>query len=337
MKKIKISTEYFHGCISVETTKKGLKPWRIRENERLLFPSPNDNFLKQSEQTSGVRLRLRTNSKTLVLVVAPTKANRAFDLVSRGDILQTLSLDAGKSQVTFEGLKGKLSTYEIWLDPANSIEVKGFEVENKSTCSPAKDRRKRWVTYGSSITHCGGSLSPAKIWAGVAARELDLNLTSLGYGGQCHVDPMMARTIRDTPADLISLKLGINVYGRCSLNDRSFVPALIGTVMTIREKHPKTPILLISPVCSPQRESKENDVGMTLQIMRTQMQDAMKRIKKSTGDENLFYLSGLKLANASFAEIYMPDQLHPNGEGYVKMGKHFVKYVPKEIRASLDI
>ena len=167
------------------------------------------------------------------------------------------------------------------------------------------------------------------IWSGVAARALDLNLTSIGLGGQCHIDPMFARTIRDLPADFITLKLGINVQGAASLSSRTYRPAIIGTIMTIHEKHPKTPIMLISPVCSPPREKNPNAVGMTLEIMRKEMQDACRRIRSATGDDNLYYLSGLKLANAAFAQKYMPDDLHPNGEGYIRMGRNFLKHLPQ--------
>ena len=57
----------------------------------------------------------------------------------------------------------------------------------------------------------GCAASPATTWPATCARVADLNLTSFGFGGQCHMDQAMARVIRDMEADCISLKLGINV------------------------------------------------------------------------------------------------------------------------------
>ncbi|MGE9291343.1 MAG: SGNH/GDSL hydrolase family protein, partial [Puniceicoccales bacterium] len=42
------------------------------------------------------------------------------------------------------------------------------------------------------------------------------------------------------------------------------------------------------------------------------------------GDKNLFYLDGLDLFGESQAK-HLPDNLHPNAEGYKIMGENFLK------------
>ena len=68
-----------------------------------------------------------------------------------------------------------------------------------------------WATWGSSLTHCVRAGSAARVWPGTVARTHDVNLVNLGFGGQCHLDPMVAMHIRDLPASCISMKLGINM------------------------------------------------------------------------------------------------------------------------------
>ncbi|GAA4964943.1 hypothetical protein GCM10023238_35730 [Streptomyces heliomycini] len=80
-------------------------------------------------------------------------------------------------------------------------------------------------------------------------------LINLGFGGSALVDPFTARAIRDTPADLISLKLGINVVNSDAMRLRAFAPAVHGFLDTIREGHPATPLLLVSPVLCPTHEN----------------------------------------------------------------------------------
>ncbi|MEV7468866.1 hypothetical protein AB0O20_20510 [Streptomyces kronopolitis] len=65
------------------------------------------------------------------------------------------------------------------------------------------------------------------------------------------LDPYVARTIRDMPADLISLKVGINIVALATFRLRTFGPAVHGFLDTVRDGHPDTPLLLMSPVSSP--------------------------------------------------------------------------------------
>ena len=154
------------------------------------------------------------------------------------------------------------------------VVVKSLKINSDAEISKVTDDRLKWTTYGSSITHCVRAHSPALTWPAVVARKHALNLTALGYGGQCHVDPMIAIMIRDIPADLITLKLGINVQGAGSLNPRTFKSAVIGMIKIIREKQPKTPIGIISPIISPPRENLKNN-GLSLCDMRSELQDAV--------------------------------------------------------------
>lgn len=82
----------------------------------------------------------------------------------------------------------------------------------------------------------------------VAARAADVRLHNLGFGGSAMVDPFTARVIRDTPADVISVKLGINVVNGDVMRRRAFEPAVHGFLDTIRDGHPSTPVLLVSPI-----------------------------------------------------------------------------------------
>ena len=161
------------------------------------------------------------------------------------------------------------------------------------------------------------------------AREQGLNLTCLGYGGQCHLDPMVARMIRDLPADFLSMKVGINIYGSGSLNARSFGPAIIGFVHIVREKHPDTPFAVISPIFSPPRESTLNSAGFTLAAMREEVAEAVQALKAS-GDRNIHYIDGLDLFGSEHADM-LPDDLHPDAQGYKVLAQNFSRKVAQTV------
>ena len=78
-----------------------------------------------------------------------------------------------------------------------------------------------------------------------------MELINLGFGGSALLDPFTARALRDTPADLISVKIGINVVNADLMRLRAFAPAVHGFLDTIREGHPTTPLLVVSPILLP--------------------------------------------------------------------------------------
>ena len=116
--------------------------------------------------------------------------------------------------------------------------------------APVTSDRPRWVHHGSSISHGSVATYPTEPWPVVAARLAGLDLVNLGFGGSALLDPFVARTIRDTPADRISLKLGINLVNLDLMRLRAFGPAVHGFLDTIRDGHPHTPLLVISPSCA---------------------------------------------------------------------------------------
>ena len=53
--------------------------------------------------------------------------------------------------------------------------------------------------------------TPRGVWPVAAADQLDLDVTNLGFAANAHLDPFTARAMRDSGADLFSLKIGINI------------------------------------------------------------------------------------------------------------------------------
>jgi lysophospholipase L1-like esterase len=314
--------ELFQGTLALEEKEGWIQPWRLPREDSPLFHS---HLLERAVLPSGVRLRFSLRAPQVGLRCRPLPVNRLFDLTRAGEIVRTSVLPAGEEEVWFRGLGEEETVFEIWFPPANPVQVTDL-ILPEGEISPAPLQKVKWTTYGSSITHCAAAFSPARTWPAIAARMNDVNLTCLGFGGSCHLEPQMAKVIRDTPADIISLKLGINVYGQNTLNERTFMPAVIGMIERIREKHPDTPLGVISPIYSPEREAQPNNVGMTLQLVREWVEESVRRIQQRFGDWNIYYFSGLDIFGPELSE-YLPDNLHPDGTGYEILGKNFSQKV----------
>jgi hypothetical protein len=310
------------GAISLRREADWVQPWRLPYDRRGLFPP--DALLERAAMPAGVRIRFRSDATAVAGEVEPQPEMAPIDICCDGARVGSVEM-AGRGSFRFDGLPPGPKTVELWLPQFGELRLRWLDLPDGSTLEPDEDPRPRWVTYGSSITQCRTAASPTETWPAIVARERGLNLTCLGYGGQCHLDPAIARLIRDLPADYLSICAGINIYGAASLGPRSFGPALIGTVQTVREGHPDTPLALISPIFSPPRETVANAVGFTLEAMRDEVAGAVEALR-AHGDSNLHYVDGLRLFGPDLADR-LPDDLHPDAEGYRRLGASFLREV----------
>ena len=363
--------------------RKGLSPRRLPDWTRMQVPQVMDVIVRMP---SGVRLRFNTTASRVGLEFLATnlvnsgseRTQITFNLEMRGvngtqenklifaasDKGNAIHLDRAKpgkfdlvrgraDTVWFESLPEGDKCCELWLPHNAFIELRTLQLdEGASLSAPDPDERPRWLHYGSSISHCMEADEPALTWPAVAARQAGANLQSLGFGGQCHLDQFVARTIRDSDADVVSIKVGINVINMDSMRERVFVSALHGFIDTIREGKPDAPIVLISPIYCPSAEhapgptlpdrngkfitfsgqEKLREGCLTLARTRVLISELVKQ-RKSQGDNNLSYLDGLSLFGAEDAGD-LPDDLHPNAAGYVRMGERFAPLLSKSLAAA---
>lgn len=318
----------WQGAISLQRTGEWVMPWRIPHELRGLFPS--EALQERAAMPAGVRISFLSDTTSIaVQIELHAEDIQKLDIYCDGDLHGSVALAGGSETVRVDGLPQKDKLIELWLPQHGIIKIRSIELDDGASLAPFEDTRPKWVTYGSSITHCGAAESPSLTWPAIVARESGLNLTCLGYGGNCHLEPMLARMIRELPADFLSMKVGINIYGSASLNERTFRAAIIGFVQIIREKHPDTPFAVISSIYSPPRETELNAVGFSLRDMREEVSEAVEALK-AHGDGNMYYVDGLNLFGAEHAHM-LPDELHPDSEGYKILAQNFLKEVAKPI------
>jgi lysophospholipase L1-like esterase len=293
--------------------------------------------------TAGVRLRCSTTSRALRLtgdqrlLAQPTSDERrgAYDLYVDGELFArdwgsggaTMAPETGALvgdetfAVAFNDLPAGDKLVELWLPQSATFSLTGMEIDEGAVIGPAPDTRRRLLFHGSSITHCMEAEGASSGWPAVAARLAGVSHQNLGWAGSCLLSGLAARIIRDTPADAIILKLGINVWADGMLKARTFLDSAHAMISIIRERHPTTPILVVSPIYSPGREDLGQNGGMPLQQMRQVLQEVV-AVRAAAGDQAIRYLSGLELFGEADAQL-LPDDLHPNTEGYRLMGERF--------------
>jgi lysophospholipase L1-like esterase len=317
------------------------------------FPVAEMSFLDPATRwvascAAGVRLRLKTDSRSLRLsatqraAIAPEVERTAnYELYVDGKLFSRapahggarLTMEGGivgdeHATIAFADLPAGEKTLELWLPQTATVSITSLELEDGAQWAAWPDTRKRLIFHGSSISHCMEADGSSGAWPAVAAGLADLAHLNLGWGGSCLLSGQAARLIRDQRADGIVLKLGINVWFEGMLKERTFADAAHAMVSIIRDKHPTTPLMIVSPIYSPGREDESSEGGVPLTRMR-ELLEAVVQTRIRAGDAKISYLSGLALFNApDVADL--PDNLHPNTAGYRRMGERFYETVLKD-------
>ncbi|MDA3630758.1 GDSL-type esterase/lipase family protein [Saccharopolyspora sp. WRP15-2] len=367
-----ITADVLRGALDLERTERGVLPHRLPAKARA--QSSDGQLAMVESQPSGVRLAFRTAATAVELDVLPTKTvyrgaqtlpGNAYDLLVDGRLAGRATADGGNvltidmaagtmttesgpvATVRFTDLAAEEKDVEIWLPYREVTELVALRTD--APVEPVPDRGRRvWLHHGSSISHGSNAESSTTTWPALAAATGDVELINLGLGGSALLDPFTARALRDTPADLISIKIGINVVNADLMRLRAFGPAVHGFLDTIREGHPTTPLLVISPILCPIHEDTpgpgapvfddgvvrfratgdpaERAAGkLTLTVIREEL--ARITAARAADDPNLHHLDGRELyGEDDFAELPLPDALHPDAATHRRIAERFAKH-----------
>ncbi|MFI6039846.1 GDSL-type esterase/lipase family protein [Streptomyces sp. NPDC051315] len=361
------------GALEIERTEHGILPHRLPAAARA--QCADEQLAMAESQPSGVRLAFRTRATAVELDTLPTKRHYVgapprpdgvYDLLvdgrltGRGSVTGGHSLTIDMTTGTFEHRPGTPGTVrftdlpegakeiEIWLPHNETTELVALRTDAPVEPAPADPDRRVWLHHGSSISHGSDAARPTGIWPALAASLGGVELINLGLAGSALLDPFTARVLRDTPADLISVKIGINLVNADLMRLRAFTPAVHGFLDTIRDGHPTTPLLVVSPILCPMHEETPgpsvpdfSDLGsgrlrfvpmgdraevaggkLTLRVIREELARIV--AQRAADDPHLHYLDGRALYGEGDAgELPLPDQLHPDAATHRRMGERF--------------
>ncbi len=367
-----LTADLVRGALDLERTAHGLLPHRLPAWARAQCADPQ--LALAEAQPSGVRLVFRTRATAVELDTLPTKRvytgapprpDGVYDLlvdgrpagqgtVSGGNVL-TVDMATGATEhrpgpvgtLRFTGLPDRAKDVEIWLPHNETTELVALRTDAPVEPATASGRRV-WLHHGSSISHGSDAASPSTTWPARAAALAGVELINLGLGGSALLDPFTARALRDTPADLISVKIGINLVNTDLMRLRAFGPAVHGFLDTVREGHPTTPLLVVSPIhCALHEDTPGPTVPdltalaagrlrfraagdpaervsgkLTLAVIREELARIVRQ--RAAEDPHLGYLDGRALyGEADAAELPLPDGLHPDAATHLRIGERF--------------
>ncbi len=297
----------------------------------------NERGRMLSMESTGVEIRFVTPSPN-VRVLVSTLENEGYVWVQRGNYsLGRYPLVAGKitplNLVTPERfvwvkpgtLSDDMFSPDVWRISFNrnvgvfhAIDTFGHPVR-----PPEKNElpKKRYLAYGSSITH--GSLNG---YAAQAARRLKADLLNKGLSGSCHIEKETADFLcEEVDFDFATLELGVNM--RDTFDPAEFEKRAAYLIRTMVKKHPAKPIFLITifpnfeTFRTESTRGQENDLAFN-RIVRD-LAAGLKHpfLQVIEGSEVLTEFSGLG-----------QDLIHPSEEfGHVLMGENLARIISERM------
>lgn len=364
---------FVEAAADLEQGEHGLVPHRLPAWLRSQMPDPQ--LLSVERQPSGVHLRFRTDATRIELVLHTARTTFGGIERARGHVdvtvdgehvlrdsltggdLTTVDLATGAPSLArgehhrtvVDDLPAGPSTVELWLPHQEAVEL--VELRANSEVHGAPSTEPRWIHHGSSISQGSNAAGPRDVWPIAAAEALGLDLRDLGLGGSALVDPALARVIRDSPADVVSLAFGINVVNLDGMRRRTLLAAVHGFLDTVRDGHPTAPILLITPIhCEIHKRTPgpggidpaaltsgtlrflatgtpgDTALGrLTLEGVREVLADV---VAHRAEDPHLHLLDGLELYGAADERATpLPDGLHPDTATHHLIARRFVEHV----------
>jgi len=274
---------------------------------------PRDTW-QTAQLPVGVRLELTSEAEAVdIAYVTATEdlgyrgdgAGRRFSLWRAGTLVdeEKAELGEGRVRLALGGWPGD-ETAIVYLPEGMKPTIKSLSGVG-GRVEPAPADQRRWIAYGDSVAEGWVASGPAYAWPAVAGRRHGLDVVNMGYAGAARGEVASAEQIANLDADVISITHGTNCWTRTP-HSVDMMRAGVGAFLdVVREGHPETPIVVVSPVLRPDAEETPNRLGASLRDLRGAMEEA-------AAERDVVLIPGGDLIGAD----NLGDGIHPDDEGH---------------------
>ena len=201
----------------------------------------------------------------------------------------------------------------------------------KGGISPAPNL-PRWIAYGDAVTQGWIASGPAQGWAAIVARKAGLDVVNLGFAAAGRGEIVSAEHIAALPADIISIAYGASCWSRVPHSVGMVAEGFRGFLDVIRQGHPLTPIVVVSPFVRPDAEKEPNRLGATLANIRNAI-ESVTRDRMASGDPTLSLVAG----KSTISEEHLGDGIHPGDEGHKRTASAVAKALTTAMKSAREL
>ena len=294
--------------------------WRLPAGSKDTFPPAVWNL---ALDPTGGRIRFRTDSSTVAVKLEwprpPGMRNmHAFgqsgvDLYVGDTYWSTATPDKdaapGKvyEHVYFKGQPRAMRDITIYLSLYSPVKVLEIGLDPGAVVEAAKPFAvaRPVVYYGTSITQGGCASRAGMSYQAILGRRLNLDHVNLGFSGNGRGEAALARAVSEIDAAAFVLDFAQN-NGTVESLAQVYDPF----IAILREKHPTTPIVAITPIYA----ANEATGGQRNEQMRALIRKVVSA-RIAAGDTRLQLVEGIDLLGPSRVDGLV-DGTHPNDLGF---------------------
>ena len=318
------------GAARAEREAGGTVFYRFTEREEEVYRQVNSSQHLRTQSSSGIRLELETDSRTLTLAVSLSEGSSrffySFDLFVDGHLTDTLSnfdpaalpknyatekLSLADAEKTFSLGEG---TKQVCLYLPFSVKtvIRELSLDDGATVRPIKPSR-RLLCYGDSITQGFDVLYPSNKYTTRLARYLGAEELNKGIGGAVFHPPIIDAA-EELRADLITVAYGSNDWNR--LSEAEFTERCDGFLSALRARYAEPEILVITPIWR-----KDADEGRPMGPF-SRAGEIIAACAARHRDMRVIDGTDLVTHDES---LFGDGRLHPNDEGFAEYFENLVK------------
>ncbi len=306
----------FHGVAHLKQEQRGVYPSRMTQGLSDFYAASEHAFIR-ARSTSGVRLRMKTDSTTFRMTILFGRAARPMYKTDVRIDHQSQTLDPGENPERLDidlVLPGKPVELEIALPPLVECWLQNPELDEKASVEAIPGKNK-WLFSGDSIMQGMTVTEPGKSYAAILSGKCDAEWTNISVGGAVmrgEVGSLAAEYDWDT------LFIG---YGINNFNQRTPLSVFRAeTERYLKEVQRKNAdIFLLTPI--PMLGKTRNEDGVELEEYRKILRECAEKYPK------IRVVEGERLLPAD--PVYYIDMIHPNDSGAALFAENLRKEMYK--------
>jgi hypothetical protein len=254
------------------------------------------------------RLKLEQGKKTTFQL----NRNDAFDSVSK-EILASLPR------------RFSHSVWRIYISTEESYcifyDVNGLDGTVRPPLKNETPKRK-WLAYGSSITHGACTADTSNSYIQHTARLLNADVMCKGMSGSCFCEKEVANYIANAQWDFATLEIGANMY---CFKTKDFKKRIQYVIETVHEAQPDRKVFVITPFANYNSFGLDKDTTDKHKDYVEILNEAVTNLHS----ENVRLIDGGNILDSC---TYLScDLVHPSEYGHARMGENLYKLLKDKI------
>ncbi len=195
------------------------------------------------------------------------------------------------------------------------VRIEGdLEPPRPGQCPP-----RRFLAYGSSITHGGTAVRPTETWAMRVAQALGIDLVNLGLAGNCRLEPGIAEWIAERRDwAFATLELGINLIDRMEAPE--FAARADRFLRILGRARPEAQIFCIDLFTNGRDLAGDDRIA----AYRNAVRDAV----ASSGSDRIVYVNGKDFLDPAIG--LCEGLLHPSSRGHEEIARKLAVIIRAE-------